>query len=254
MASINEQGRIEYKQISRLVTVTLNYQKGKDGKATDNTIWWATLPQKIVTKVMGKFKSRDDLDSDSTHSAWGVWLDGELWVAECTSRYREGRVDLYLDDIKRLGMGCKEIYSISERSRKKNGARWIKATDLMPDKAHADRWILLEEDMNSRGFKLRKLKSETDIRSMIDRANSLMDVGYDFAGVTVGFYKWWKRDSVQVIKKGKEYCSAFCELIRAGVTIAISPQRLYRKTVLRGAKKIESTWEYISRTDRNIRT
>ena len=219
MAHINEQGRLVYVKITRLVTVFLNYQaEYGDGSGVDDSIWVATLPQKL-------FRPR----SNSTHSAWGVWVDGVLWVAECTSRNRNGK-----------GSG--------------NGARWIEAEKLMPDKKHSDRWILQEESVEVEYITKYKVDHrstpEYQIERMIHRANSMMGIGYDLTGVTLGFANPYraikKRTVADVIKRGKDYCSAFVELIRQVWTVTISPQRLFRKTAKRGCRVIKDTFAYIN--------
>ena len=86
---------------------------------------------------------------------------------------------------------------------------------------------------------------------MIDRANSMIPLAYDFVGVTAGFanpYRAVKKRYVKdIIKRGKEYCSAACHAVQFGWTRTISPKRNYRLAVKRGAKKIADNLKYIER-------
>ena len=214
-----ENGKLVYDQITKMAVCHGNYLVGKDKSYVDNLIWWATTPQDLLRPR-----------SNSTHTEIGVWVDNELWFFSSTSRNRSGDGTV------------------------SNGTRWIKATDLL---THPDRWILLEEVVipPNEMMYLPSLKTFIPtkpvykIHNMIERANDMIPLAYDFVGVTAGFanpYRAVKKRYVKdIIKRGKEYCSAACHAVQFGWTVTISPKRYYRLAVKRGAKRIKDIVSYV---------
>lgn len=135
-----------------------------------------------------------------SHTEIGFWLDGELWFFSSTSR-------------KELGG--------------KNGTRWIKGEDLL---RNPERWVLQEKDL-SYGEREGKVPL---IGRRIDRANSLVGLGYDFQGVFTDFTIPWaiimKKDltTKQIKKLKKIYCSKAVHAVDTGLLCVFSPRRRFK--------------------------
>ena len=102
------------------------------------------------------------------------------------------------------------------------GTRWIPPAKLFK---HKDRWDVYEIDVDA------------SVDDIMDRANNILDLPYDFAGLT-GFVAPFGFSN----KKSKWYCSEACYKVLTGVwKKIISPRRFYsyiKKFFKKSIKKV----------------
>ena len=122
-----------------------------------------------------------------SHAERGVYVDGKLWFFSSTSRAELGTPD-----------------------NKKNGTRWVLGSEML---RNPDRWILL------------KSPNKTNIIEEINRANSLLDMEYDLAGVVADFI----RPAILFNDRKKIYCSKATNYMDTGRMERISPRRRFQK-------------------------
>ena len=137
-----------------------------------------------------------------SHTEGGIFVDGELWFFSSTSRNELG----------------------GDAAR--NGTRWIRADKLL---RHPDRWLMQVKDYQRAMY-------AADIAMSIHRANKLIWLPYDFAGVSTDFIRpgfIYQRD---VEKLKAIYCSKAVRYMWTGEVRRASPRAQFKDARKRGFK------------------
>jgi len=210
MAHIEEKtGRLIFKEISYPSVIQANYLADmQDEHRIDDII-------NIYTKLMPWNRGTPPC----SHTEIGFWVDGELWFFSSTSRNE---------------LGCGTL--------KKNGTRWIKASDLLHN---PDRWLLQEK------VYIRELPGY-DINEKIIRANDIIGLTYDFYGVGADFLNPFRtlfgRDLTPelIAKLKKIYCSKAVHLVDTGRLMVMSPKHRFKVAEKLGYVKFPDTEMFLS--------